>query len=389
MTVNAQDAAGHTFAATVHVNVIAADAANPVPTVSLLTPINARFFVANTTLTLTATADDLGGTVGLDHVSIYVDGQVFATFDAAGNLLTGATSSQGGGGGGSRPVRQDAANTPLKSLFTTTYPMPGVSKLLTMLITATDKLGHTGLSNVTTFHSQVTTDRAPAVSFNTVSTRVVVHSVNPVNIVASDPDAAGTSATARGPVRQDATSDATLAELEYWINGEQVADHVLANGQDPTTLAASFTPPAAGAYVFHAVSTDASGVATVSAPVFVEADPPTATAVISGDGLAQVGVENGKVAIRLDSVLTVPVSVRYKVVGSAQAGSDYKSGPVVTGVAVIPAGAAQVKVKIKPLDDPAAAGGLRVAKLKLLPSLDDSYTLGTPTVAKIKITEND
>ena len=376
----ATDAAGRTFSGTVHVTVIAVDPANPAPTVNLLTPINARDIAATATLTLTATADTTG-LAGLDHVSILVNGQVIATFDALGNLLTTTSAHPGG-----TPVRQDASSTPLSKLFSTTYQMPGIDKILTMIVTATDKLNHTTVSPVSSFHSKVTTDRAPTVSFANASAlaKVLVGSVNPVNIVGSDPDAgSATSGVSKGPVRQDAASDATLAQLEYWINGVNVAKAVAS-----TTLNYSFTPPAIGKYVFHAVATDASGLATISDPVILEADaaPPVVSAVALGDKLAIVDQENGKVAIQRTGDLSAALTVRYKVAGSAKVGVNLKAGPL-TGLAVIPAGAAQVKVKLKPLDDGLADGTL-VAKLKLLPSLDGSYTLGTATVGKVKVVDN-
>ncbi len=289
------------------------------------------------------------------------------------------------------PVRQDAASTPLSKLFSTTYQMPGLDKILTMIVTATDKLGHTSVSPVSSFHSKVTTDRAPKVAFTNAAAlqKVLVGSLNPVFIAASDPDATGgtSAAPARGPARQDAASDATLAQLEYWINGANVAKAV-----SMATLSYSFTPPAIGKYVFHAVATDGSGLATVSDPVILEADaaPPVVTAVVSGDGQARLGVENGKVALRRTGDLSTALSVRYKVAGSAVKGVNYKAGPL-TGTAVIPAGATQVKLKLKPLDTPALApNSLTVAKVKLLPSLDGSYSLGsTNTVAKIKIFDNE
>ncbi len=378
----ASDAAGRTFSATVHVTVVAADPNNPAPTVNLLTPINARDIASTATLTLTATADTLG-LAGLDHVQILVNGEVIASFDATGKLLTSAH--------GGSPVRQDASSTPLSKLFGTTYQMPGLDKLLTMIVTATDKLGHTSVSPVSAFHSKVTTDRAPLVSFAnaTALAKVLVGSLNPVHITGSDPDATGTSFTGavpHGPVRQDAASDAVLAQLEYWINGANVAKAVSTG-----TLDYSFTPPAIGKYVFHAVATDGSGLATVSDPVILEADaaPPVVTAVVSGDGFARLGAENGKVAIRRTGDLSTALSVRYKVAGSALRGVNYKAGTI-TGLALIPAGAAQVKVKLKPLDTPTlAAGSLTVAKVKLLPALDASYSLGTPAVAKVKIIDNE
>ena len=59
-----------------------------------------------------------------------------------------------------------------------------------------------------------------------------------------------------------------------------------------------------------------------------------------------------------------------------------------TGTVTIPVGASRAKIKIKPVDDD-LKNGTRVAKIKLLPATDGSYTLGNPRTAKIKITDND
>ena len=108
---------------------------------------------------------------------------------------------------------------------------------------------------------------------------------------------------------------------------------------------------------------------------------PTVTVAVVGDGEAVEGESVGKVIIRRDGGNTASaLTVRYKVAGAAVAGKDYKA---VTGVATIPAGAAQVKVKIKPVDD-ARHEGTRVAKVKLKPSVDGSYALGSATVAKVR-----
>ena len=55
---------------------------------------------------------------------------------------------------------------------------------------------------------------------------------------------------------------------------------------------------------------------------------------------------------------------------------------------IIPAGAASAKLKIKPIDD-TAHEGTRVAKVKLLPATDGSYTVGSEAVAKVRIIDND
>ena len=115
------------------------------------------------------------------------------------------------------------------------------------------------------------------------------------------------------------------------------------------------------------------------------ASTPTVTIAVVGDGDAVEGGENGKVAVRRTGDLTKALTVRYKVAGGVVAGKDYKPLP---DVATIPAGAAQVKVKIKAVDD-STHGGTRIAKVKLKTATDGSYTLGSPAAAKVKIIDND
>ena len=106
------------------------------------------------------------------------------------------------------------------------------------------------------------------------------------------------------------------------------------------------------------------------------------TIAVVGDGDAVEGGENGKIAIHRDGDITNPLVVRYKVAGGVVAGTDYKALP---GVATIPAGAAQVKVKIKVVND-STHEGTRIAKVKLKPATDGSYLLGATTAAKVHIT---
>ena len=93
----------------------------------------------------------------------------------------------------------------------------------------------------------------------------------------------------------------------------------------------------------------------------------------------------GKAAIHRTGDTSTALTVRYKVVGGAKAGKDYKP---LSGSVVIPAGITQVKIKLKTIDNQ-TVDGTRVAKIKLLPATDGSYALGSPDAAKIKITDND
>ena len=138
-----------------------------------------------------------------------------------------------------------------------------------------------------------------------------------------------------------------------------------------------------GSYVVNYGAT-AIGLSRFLAPGQTETTPVVTVAVV-GDGEAVEGGENGKVAIRRAGDITSALNVRYKVVGGVVAGVDYKP---LTGVATIPAGAAQVKVKIKPIND-GVSEGTRIAKIKLKPATDGSYALGSVVAAKVRIIYTD
>ena len=102
---------------------------------------------------------------------------------------------------------------------------------------------------------------------------------------------------------------------------------------------------------------------------------------LNGAGSVAGGVQVAGIVSDTSAALTV----NYKLAGAAKGGVDYKA---LSGSVTIPAGAAQAKIKIKPIDN-AAHDGTRVVKIKLKPSIDGSYSLGTSATAKIKIIDND
>lgn len=106
---------------------------------------------------------------------------------------------------------------------------------------------------------------------------------------------------------------------------------------------------------------------------------------VDGDSLAVEGGENGKAFVQRTGSPAAALTVFYQVTGSAVSGVDYKP---MAGTVTIPVGASRIKLKIKPIDNN-TKDGTRVAKIKLLPATDGSYTLGHPTVVRIKITDRD
>ncbi len=146
----------------------------------------------------------------------------------------------------------------------------------------------------------------------------------------------------------------------------------------------SGVPTTGGVFTVILLANNAAGTGTAVLTLTVAAGVPTVT-ISAASGLVEEGGPAGKVVVQRTGDLSVALTVRYKVQGSAKLGVDYKP---LTGTAIIPAGSAQVKVKIKPLDD-TAIDGTRVVKVKLLPSTDASYNLGDAFVAKLKLVDGD
>ena len=111
---------------------------------------------------------------------------------------------------------------------------------------------------------------------------------------------------------------------------------------------------------------------------------PTVTVAAAGSSSIVEGTI-GKIIVSRTGDTNGALIVRYKAAGAARAGTDYKK---LTGMATIPAGESQVKIKIKTIDNQ-IVNGTRVVKIKLLPASDGSYNLGDVVVAKLKITDND
>ncbi len=156
---------------------------------------------------------------------------------------------------------------------------------------------------------------------------------------------------------------------------------------DPATGLISGTPTENGTFEVSLSATNATGTGTAALTLTVVEVTPVVTVATVGDGEAVEGGENGKVAVRRTGDLSAALTVRYKVKGDIVVGEDIKAGSV-TGVVVIPAGAAQAKIKIKPIDDMAKESA-RVIKIKLKPATDGSYVLGAVTVAKVTLIDND
>ena len=84
--------------------------------------------------------------------------------------------------------------------------------------------------------------------------------------------------------------------------------------------------------------------------------------------------------------LSAALTVFYKTKGSAIPDVDYKA--LSSGTVTIQPGASTAKIKIKPIDN-TKVDGTRKAKIVLLPTGNNSYSVIDPSVAKVKIFDDD
>ena len=383
ITVTGSNTQGLTYTSSVTLTVAPVTVSNPPTRLSILSGLDGRDIAADGSFTVSTVGPATA--TALQRVDFYADGTAFASFDGAGDPLPPPPTSPGPHQGAAtpghpgRPTRADAP-TPdgVAALFQAGFQMPAADKVVNLIMVALDALGRSTVSKAVSVHGRATIDRAPVVAILglATNTHLKTGSTNPVSVSASDPDAPATT----GARRADASSNAVLALLEFYINGARIG-----HASSPP-FAFDFTPPASGKYLLSAVATDGAGLATESVPVVVVADPvaPTVSLSIVGSGIAVAGGAGGVVMVsRAGSDTTAPLTVSYKVGGTARSGVDYKKLP---GTITIPTGAAKAKIKVKPLDG-SAGGGTRKVKLTLLPGADDSYTVGTVYKARIKVVE--
>ncbi|HEX8148578.1 MAG TPA: right-handed parallel beta-helix repeat-containing protein [Pyrinomonadaceae bacterium] len=110
---------------------------------------------------------------------------------------------------------------------------------------------------------------------------------------------------------------------------------------------------------------------------------PAVTVNASDAQAAEAGADAGAYTFRRAPATSKPLTVYYKVGGTAAAGADYNA---LGGSAVIPAGAASVTVKITPLDD---ADSENPETVNVTLAADRSYAVSTPASAAVTIADND
>jgi hypothetical protein len=93
-------------------------------------------------------------------------------------------------------------------------------------------------------------------------------------------------------------------------------------------------------------------------------------------------LKKGVLTVTRTGDTSADLTVAYTVKGSAKAGVNYKP---LTGTALIPAGSSTAKIKVKPLNDGVGGGGVRTVKVTL--QAGTGYTVGSPALGKVKITQ--
>ncbi|MBI5773572.1 MAG: hypothetical protein HZA89_07505 [Verrucomicrobia bacterium] len=227
-----------------------------------------------------------------------------------------------------------------------------------------------------------------------------------VNVNAYDPDPGGFVAT-----------------VEYFSGTNLL--HTATNNPDVQTLNANgFAPPfvfawsnvPVGEYTLTARATDNQGASSVSAPVRIVVTTATNTlpviSVTASDPSASenfssppggtnsdialgapIVLDTGTFTVRRASSASTPLTVYYRLEGTASSGADYAALP---GTVTIPAGALSANVVIVPVDDSLVEDTESVGLILTLPPITTAgtpistpYTLGSPSSAVVTIADND
>ncbi len=146
----------------------------------------------------------------------------------------------------------------------------------------------------------------------------------------------------------------------------------------------------AGSYTVVVTNSVGSVTSTAATLTIASAIPVVNVLAGSVDETTEDGGKGFFVFTRTGADTTNALTVFYKVKGTATNGTRFTGpgGVALSGSAVIPAGAAKLKLKIKAVND-SVYEGTEKAKLVLKAPSDSSYTLGTSTRAVVFVLDND
>ncbi|MBI3415612.1 MAG: hypothetical protein HY043_09890 [Verrucomicrobia bacterium] len=191
--------------------------------------------------------------------------------------------------------------------------------------------------------------------------------------------------------------DGTVKSVEFFANGKSlgVATNNPASAKPIDVFQLSFKKSTPGVYLLTAIATDNQGATTTSVPVAIRVLAERVPNVVTITATNPLATElnpgaPGKFAVRRTGSLQTKLNVRYAVSGTASNGVDYAK---LSGLVVIPAGAASANINVVPVPDKAIEGDETVTlKLQQLvfiqqPPPEDDYTVGQPDSATVTITE--
>jgi hypothetical protein len=308
----------------------------------------------------TSVVDSTGKTVAaVTRVDFYADGVLFASRDGNGNPIPLSTRAPAWGPiTRDAPAAVDAPATGRPTLFEATYQVPANSQLVTLTAVATTSDGLSHLTAPLHVTPVVETGAPPTVTLGPLT--------------GGQPIPAGASFEV--PVTVSAPS-IPVAMVQYYLNGALISAAVA------PPYRVSVTPPKAGPYALTAVVTDTNGVATFAKPLAFKAVP-TVKVAVEGSSLAVVGKKLGEVVFtRTRDSLSEPLTVHFKLTGTAKDGVDYAH---IGDEVVIPAGKSSAKLKIKPLDT-MTGPEMRELTIRLLPAPDGSYARGEKVKARLTL----
>ena len=210
--------------------------------------------------------------------------------------------------------------------------------------------------------------------------------------------------------------DGRVVAVEFFANGESIGGvRGRANGRQTSRFfQLQIKKLAVGRYQVVAVATDDDGNSTRSEPINLVVGPNLVRAVVSVvavDGVAaevetpsingrqtdvsesRVIANNATFLVSRSGLIDVPLSVQYRLSGSAENGVDYRT---LSGTVELAAGESRARVTVVPIDDQELEM-IEDVVLELLPPVciaispppADCYTLARAHVAKVRIRDNE
>jgi hypothetical protein len=213
-------------------------------------------------------------------------------------------------------------------------------------------------------------------------------------------------------IRIDAVTvdqDGYAPRAEFFANGRKIGEqeiHFVQAPPDGTPIEFSFvwSDVEAGSYTLTVKGTDEDGAMAFSAPVGIRVEtnrppPPPTNVVVSISAIDSYAMEGGGTnsfsrgtnmavfLVRRGGPTNDPVTVRYRIGGTASNGVDYAA---LSGEVTIAAGARGARILVVPLED-RLAEGIETVVLELAPAGGEppSYSIGQPSRAASIIVDND